>query len=92
MIRKAFLMTLKPPSQEEYERRHNPVWPELQDVISSYLLFDARIRYEEFAHEKLFFQAIAESGQMRMGNPPWKDLRRYLRNSRCFMSSEWKHR
>ena len=33
VIRKAFLVTPKPGSQEEYERRHNPVWPELQDVL-----------------------------------------------------------
>jgi len=51
------------------------------DLISQYSLFDARIRYEEFAHEQLFFQAIAETGPTRMGNPPWKDEARYLRNS-----------
>ena len=33
MIRKAFVMTLKPGYEEEYERRHNPVWPELRKVF-----------------------------------------------------------
>src|SRR5262249_15430353 len=33
MIRKAFLMNLKPGHQDEYERRHNPSWPELEDVF-----------------------------------------------------------
>lgn len=33
MIRKAFLMILNPGNQAEYERRHNPIWPELQDVL-----------------------------------------------------------
>ena len=29
-------------------------------------------------------QVLMESGQIRMGNPPWKDLGRYLRNSPIF--------
>jgi len=33
MIRKAFLMTLRPGCRQEYERRHNPIWPELQGVL-----------------------------------------------------------
>ena len=33
MIRKAFLMTLHPGAKSEYERRHNPIWPELQSVL-----------------------------------------------------------
>ena len=33
MIRKVFLMTLRPGCREEYERRHDPIWPELQEVL-----------------------------------------------------------
>jgi L-rhamnose mutarotase len=33
MIRKAFLMKVKPDAQEEYERRHKPIWRELQSVL-----------------------------------------------------------
>lgn len=36
MLRKAFLMTLKPGRDEEYERRHNPIWPELREVLKSH--------------------------------------------------------
>ena len=44
MIRKALLMKLKPGCQEEYQRRHNPIWPELQAVlkehgVSNYSIF-----------------------------------------------------
>jgi L-rhamnose mutarotase len=44
MIRKALLMKLKPGCQDEYERRHNPIWPELQAVlkehgVSTYSIF-----------------------------------------------------
>ena len=36
MIRKAFVMTLRPGAESEYERRHNPIWPELQAVLSDH--------------------------------------------------------
>lgn len=36
MIRKAFVMTLHPGQEAEYERRHNPIWPELQAVLRSH--------------------------------------------------------
>jgi L-rhamnose mutarotase len=36
MIRKAFLMTLKEGGQQEYERRHNPIWPELEAVLKEH--------------------------------------------------------
>jgi L-rhamnose mutarotase len=36
VIRKAFLMKLKPGHQEEYERRHNPIWPELEEILKSH--------------------------------------------------------
>lgn len=44
MIRKAFVMTLKPGCKSEYENRHNPIWPELEQVlfehgVTSYSIF-----------------------------------------------------
>ncbi len=56
----------------------------LTNLISAYGTFDARARYESFAHELLFAPSAAETGQDAMGNPPWKDLGRYLRNSPIF--------
>ena len=60
MIRKALLMKIKPGCREEYERRHNPIWPELQAVlkehgVSNYSIFlDRRI-------DQLFGYAEIES-------------------------------
>jgi L-rhamnose mutarotase len=34
MIRKAFVMTLLPGMEEEYRQRHNPIWPELSQILS----------------------------------------------------------
>jgi L-rhamnose mutarotase len=44
MIRKAFLMEVKPGKIEDYEKSHNPVWPELEKImkahgISNYSIF-----------------------------------------------------
>lgn len=36
MIRKAFRMTVNPDQHAEYERRHRPIWKELQDVLTAH--------------------------------------------------------
>lgn len=36
MIRKTFKMTLYPGMAEEYEKRHNALWPEMRDMIHEY--------------------------------------------------------
>lgn len=33
MIRKAFVMQVNPDAHTEYQRRHTPVWPELEEVL-----------------------------------------------------------
>jgi L-rhamnose mutarotase len=33
VIRKAFRMSVEPGSHAEYIRRHNPIWPELENVL-----------------------------------------------------------
>ncbi len=33
MIRKAFRMSLNAGQEQEYERRHSPIWKELEDVL-----------------------------------------------------------
>ncbi len=36
MVRKAFLMRVFPEAQEEYARRHRPIWPELEVVLRAH--------------------------------------------------------
>lgn len=33
MFRKAFLMSVHPGLEQEYERRHRPIWPELEQTL-----------------------------------------------------------
>jgi L-rhamnose mutarotase len=36
MIRKAFVMSVNPGSEEEYMRRHSPIWPELEQILKNH--------------------------------------------------------
>jgi L-rhamnose mutarotase len=60
MIRKAFLMTLKPGQQAEYERRHNPIWPELQEMLKKHGVHNYSI-FLDRGSDKLFAYAEIES-------------------------------
>ncbi|HXQ38478.1 MAG TPA: L-rhamnose mutarotase [Anaerolineales bacterium] len=83
MIRKAFVMTLKPENQAEYEARHNPIWPELQQVLKSngvhnYSIFldretDRLFAYAEIESEELW-QKIAETDACRKWWAHMKDI------------------
>ena len=83
MIRKAFLMTLRPGTQDEYERRHDPIWPELQQVlrehaVHNYTIFldrkaDRLFAYAEVESEELWRQ-IAETEVCRRWWAHMKDL------------------
>jgi L-rhamnose mutarotase len=60
MIRKGFLMRLEPGNQAEYERRHNPIWPELQEVLKAHGVHNYSI-YLEQESDYLFAYAEIES-------------------------------
>jgi L-rhamnose mutarotase len=36
MIRKAFVMSVNRGNEDEYERRHSPIWPELEQVLRNH--------------------------------------------------------
>lgn len=60
MIRKAFLMTLRPGFHEEYQRRHNPIWPELEAVLKQHGVQNYSIFLEQSTN-RLFAYAECES-------------------------------
>ena len=47
MIRKAFRMAVNPQEAIEYERRHSPIWPELQEVLRAHGVHDYSIFLDE---------------------------------------------
>jgi L-rhamnose mutarotase len=55
-------MTLKPGNQDEYERRHQPIWPELRNVlkehgVSNYSIFLNRSTGQLFAYVEVESEA-----------------------------------
>jgi len=36
MIRRAFVMSVNAGQEKEYEKRHNPIWPELEAVLKAH--------------------------------------------------------
>jgi L-rhamnose mutarotase len=36
LIRKAFVMSVHPGRETEYEVRHNPIWSELEETLKDY--------------------------------------------------------
>lgn len=61
MIRKGFTMTLKPGTWVEYERRHKPIWPELQQVLKDHGVHNYSIFLDRSSNRKLFAYAEIES-------------------------------
>jgi len=83
MLRKAFLMILRPGCQEEYERRHNPIWPELQAVlkahgVENYSIFLNRASNQLFAYVEIeseeLWQDIAQTEVCKRWWAQMKDL------------------
>ena len=48
MIRKSFVMSVHPGKETEYEHRHQPIWPELADVLRAHGVHN----YSIFLHEE----------------------------------------
>ena len=83
-------MQLKPGMEAEYEKRHNPIWEELAEVlrengVSNYSIFLHPGTYQLFAYAEIEdedrWQAIASSAVCR----------RNLRKRKCWLN-EWKRR
>ena len=58
MIRKAFRMSVHPGFEDEYARRHNPIWQELADTlaahgVSNYSIFLDRQTGDLFAYAEI---------------------------------------
>ena len=67
MIRKAFVMNVNPGREEEYEKRHRPIWEELENTLRSHGVHN----YSIFLHpetRQLFGYAEIESEER------WKSI------------------
>ncbi len=63
MIRKAFVMQVHPDAHEEYPRRHNPSWPELEAVLKSHGAHNYAIYLDKARNLKSISVGITPSGR-----------------------------
>lgn len=63
MIRKAFLMSVDPDSHDEYERRHRPIWQELEVVLRDHGVHNYSI-FLDAETSQLFGYAEIESEEL----------------------------
>jgi L-rhamnose mutarotase len=84
MIRKAFRMSVDPGRHAEYERRHNPIWRELEDTlvghgVRSYTIFLDEATSDLFAYVELEseerWQAVAQTEVCRRW---WRHMREIM--------------
>lgn len=68
MLRKSFSMTLKPGAATEYEKRHNPIWPDLRDVLKSHGVSNYSIFLDRSNNLRLFAYVELESEEL------WKEI------------------
>jgi L-rhamnose mutarotase len=83
MIRKAFLMQVNEGCEQEYEARHNPIWPDLEQVLKEHgvhnysIFFDpqtnALFAYAEIEDEERW-NAIARTEVCRKWWAHMKDV------------------
>jgi L-rhamnose mutarotase len=59
MKRIAFVMSVNPGREAEYENRHNPIWPELAQTLIAHGVKDYSIFHDPATHQ-LFAYALIE--------------------------------
>lgn len=58
MIRKAFVMQVNPDAHAEYQRRHSPIWPELEAELKAHGAHNYSIFLDEKRHLLFGFAEI----------------------------------
>ena len=61
MTRNAFKMKLKPGAAEEYKKRHDEIWPELEKAHTDAGIYDYSIYFDEESLSLFAFQKLTEN-------------------------------
>ncbi|MDR1380064.1 MAG: L-rhamnose mutarotase [Tannerella sp.] len=71
MKREAFKMYLKPGLEQEYQKRHAAIWPELRELLSRNGVFDYSIYWDRETNILFAFQKTeGEASSQDMGTNP----------------------
>lgn len=63
MIRKAFLMHVHPHQHAEYEKRHNPIWPELEQTLKDHGVHTYSIFLDEQTNQLFGYVEIEDEAR-----------------------------
>lgn len=63
MLRKAFVMQVHPDKHQEYEQRHNPIWPELAQTLKAHGAHHYSVFLDESRH--LLFAVVEIESEAR---------------------------
>jgi len=86
MIRKAFRMAVNEGQEQEYERRHNPIWRELADTLTAYGVRSYSI-FLDPATSDLFAYAEIDSEERWQAIAATEVCRRWWKHMREIMPS-----
>ena len=84
MLRKAFRMSVYPGREQEYERRHNPIWQELADTLVAHGVVSYSIFLDPESRD-LFAYAEIESDERWRAIAETEVCRRWWRHMREIM-------
>ncbi|NBK22879.1 MAG: L-rhamnose mutarotase [Spirochaetia bacterium] len=71
MMRQAFVMQLKKGFEEEYQKRHDAIWPELKALLSESGVYDYSIFLDRESGRLFAFQKVqGTSGSQDLGTNP----------------------
>jgi L-rhamnose mutarotase len=71
MRKEAFKMFLKPGCEEEYEKRHNALWPELHKLLKDAGVYDYSIFWDKDTNILFAVQKVeGDSGSQDLGTNP----------------------
>jgi len=63
MIRKAFVMSVNPGQEEEYTRRHTPIWPDLEATLKSHGVHNYSIFLNPETHQLFAYVEIEDEAR-----------------------------
>ena len=63
MIRKAFVMQVNPDQHEEYEKRHNPIWSDLEQTLKDHGVHNYSIFLEPDTHQLFAYVEIEDEAR-----------------------------
>lgn len=86
MLRKAFRMSVHPGQHQEYERRHRPIWPELEQTLAAHGVRNYSIFLDD-ATGDLFAYAEIDSEERWRAIAETDVCRRWWRSMSALMPS-----